>query len=326
MNVTVVSTGGTIVSTADADGATPVKTGTDLIDAVPQLADVADITVEDVAQVPSYEMDTATLETIGDRVRDLDAEPSVDAVVLTHGTDTMAETAYYLDVTGQPETPVVLTGAQRRPDEISPDGPANLLTAVRAATAFRERGAGGTFVAFDERVHAARYATKRHTSALDAFCSVNAGRVATVDRDDVVVHRRPMSETRSLPATSVEPTVFTIKSGSCITGDLIDAALDRGVDGFVIEGTGLGNTTAGVGDGIRTAIAADIPVVLTSRCLHGRTMPVYGGDGGGATLHEDGAIFASDLPAGKARLRLMLALAACDGEDWETEIRDAFAD
>ncbi|WP_265112131.1 asparaginase domain-containing protein [Halosolutus halophilus] len=183
MNVTLLSTGGTIASTDADSGPRPTQTGAQLLEAVPELEAHATLTVEDVAQVPSYELDAATLETIGERVRELDADPTVDTVVVTHGTDTMEETAYYLDVTVRQETPVFLTGAQRRPDEVSPDGPSNLLTAVRAGRAFVERDAGGTFVAFDEEIHSGRAVTKAHTSALEAFDDAASIREAFASAD-----------------------------------------------------------------------------------------------------------------------------------------------
>ncbi|AGB15141.1 L-asparaginase/GlutRNAGln amidotransferase subunit D [Halovivax ruber XH-70] len=312
MDVTILATGGTIASTAGAGetGANPTKRGRELVDAVPPLSDLADLTVEDVVQVPSYELDAESLEAIGERVRELDADPSVDAVVVTHGTDTMEETAYYTDVTVQPETPVLFTGAQRRPDEVSADGPSNLLTAVRTARAFRDRPAGGTVVAFDETVHSARAVRKVHTSRMGAFRSPGRGPVAVVDRNGVAIRRQPQSETHPISATSLSATVVAITSTSCADDTLVRAAIDRGVDGIVVEGTGLGNVTAPIGDAVATAIEAGIPVVVTSRCLAGRTSPVYGGDGGGQTLRDHGAILAGDLSAGKARLRLSLAIAA----------------
>ncbi|MFC3957800.1 asparaginase [Halovivax cerinus] len=335
MNVTVLATGGTIASTAgdDASGASPTKRGRELVEAVPPLSDLADLTVEDVVQAPSYEMDAESLEAIGERVRDLDADPSVDAVVVTHGTDTMEETAYYVDIVVQPKTPVVLTGAQRRPDEVSADGPSNLLTAVRAARAFRDhdRGAGGTFVAFDETVHSARAVRKVHTSRLAAFGSPGRGPVAVVDRNGVALRRRPQSETDPISVATLSATVVAIKSTSCADATLVRAAIDRGVDGIVVEGTGLGNVTAPIGDAVATAIEEGIPVVVTSRCLAGRTSPVYGGDGGGRTLRDHGAIFAGDLATGKARLRLSLAITAASEREFDEPtderewIRDAFA-
>lgn len=331
MNVTVLATGGTIASTDGDGGASPTKRGRELVDAVPPLSDLADLAVEDVLRVPSYEMDRESLAEIGERVGELDADPSVDAVVLTHGTDTMEETAYYLDVAVRPETPVLLTGAQRRPDEVSPDGPSNLLTAVRAGRAFRDRDAGGAFVAFDETVHAARSVRKVHASRLAAFRSPGRGPVAVADRDGVAIRRRPRSETRPVPATSLSASVVAVKSTSCAPGTLLEAAIDRDVDGVVVEGTGLGNATAPIGDAVARAIDGGVPVVVTSRCPAGRASPVYGGEGGGRTLREHGAIFAGDLATGKARLRLALAIAAAedrgldDPAEARERIRESFA-
>ena len=322
MHVTVLSTGGTIASTDADDGAEPTKSGRELVAAVPALENYADVAVEQVAQVPSFEIDAATLETIGERVSEFDDDPETDAVVITHGTDTIEETAYYLDVAVSPSTPVFLTGAQRRPDETSPDGPRNLLTAFEAATVFRAIDGSGVFVAFNEEIHAARSVMKTHTSKVETFSSIGEGPVATVDPNGVNVHRSPRSETDPLPGKSLCAAVYAVKSGSGVSGTLVDCAIDRSADGIVVEGTGLGNVTADVGEAIERARDADIPVVVTSRCLRGRTAPVYGGTGGGERLREYGAAFAGDLPAQKARLRLQLAI---DAYTDERRIRSAFA-
>lgn len=323
MQVTVLSTGGTIASTADDDGATPTKQGDELVTAVPELTDYADVEVEQIAQIPSFEMDTETLELIGNRVDKFDEDPSVDGIVITHGTDTMEETAYYLDVSLHPETPVFVTGAQRRPDEYSPDGPSNLLTAFRAAETFRAQNHGGVFVAFNEEVHAARTVTKTHTSKLETFCSVSTGPVATVDHNGTVIHRPPESESTHVPTLSLDADVYTVQSGSGVSGELIDAALERDPDGLVVEGTGLGNTTKSIGNAVREAIQENVPVVVTSRCFEGRTAPVYGGIGGGEKLREYGVMFGGDLPAQKARLKLTLALTAYDDVG---KVRQVFTD
>lgn len=323
MDVTVLSTGGTIASTSADGGATPTKRGQELINAVPEVEAYGDLDVEQIAQIPSFEMDAETLEKIGQRVDELDADRSIDAIVITHGTDTMEETAYYLDVALQPATPVFVTGAQRRPDEVGADGPLNLLLAVRAAEAFHERESGGVFIAFNEEIHAARTVTKTHTSKVDAFDSVNKGPVATMARDEITIHREPRSETEHIPTRSLDAVVYTVKSASGVTGELIDAAVERGADGLVIEGTGLGNVTKGIGTAVQECTRQAIPVIVTSRCLEGRTAPVYGGVGGGEKLREYGAVFGGDLPAQKARLKLLLALNAY--EDTE-KVRQAVAE
>jgi L-asparaginase len=330
MHSIVLSTGGTIASTSGDEGATPTKEGTELIDAVPELGDYGTIDVEEIAQVPSFEMDRETLETIGHRVEELDADDDIDAVIITHGTDTMEETAYYLDTALQPETPVLLTGAQRRPDEVSPDGQSNLLTSFLAAEAFDDHTGRGVFIAFNEEIHAARSATKVHTSKLETFTSVDVGPVATMTHDGIAMHRTPRSETEHIPTSSMDGVVYTIASGIGVTGDLAHAALEHGVDGFVINGTGLGNVTKDLGNTIQECVQAGVPVVVASRCLEGQTSPVYGSVGGGEKLREYGALFAGDLSAQKARIRLLLALNACEGdgvgEDRIQQIRRFFTD
>jgi len=319
VHLTVLSTGGTIASTAGETGASPTMDGDDLLADVTDVPPGLDISVEAVAQVPSFEVDRETLTAIGDRVSALAAADATDAVVLTHGTDTMEETAYYLDVVHRPSVPVVLTGAQRRPDETSPDGPANLRSALLTAFAFREFG--GVFVAFDDEVHAAQTVTKTHTTALGTFQSPDAGPVASLDHDGVHLHRKPQSESLHVPDASLEPTVYTVKCGGRATGDLVDAAIERGADGLVVEGTGVGNVPPAAGRAVVAALDDGIPTVLTSRCQGGRTIPIYDGVGGGARLDEHGAIFAGSLPSQKARIALTLAIDACDGP---AEIRSLF--
>ncbi len=321
MNVTVLGTGGTIASTGRETGAVPTERGEELVEQVPELEEYGNLAVEQVAQVPSYEMTAATLESVRDRVAELDDDSDVDAVVITHGTDTMEETAYYLDVSLHPSTPVFLTGAQRRPDEQGSDGPTNLITAFAAARAFVDNdGAdGGTYVVFDEEVHSARFVTKVHTSNLDAFASPGVGPVATHDRSGVRVLGSPRSESAHISNASFDPTVFVVGSGAGVDERLAAAALNAGADGLVVNGTGLGNVTAELGEFIESAVRDGTPVVVTSRCLAGRTTPVYGSTGGGETLRNAGAIFAGDLPAQKVRLKFMLALSKYGGEDGETD-------
>jgi L-asparaginase len=224
----------------------------------------------------------------------------------------MEESAYVLDLTREYDAPVVFTGAQRRPDEPSADGPANILTAVRAAAHERLRDAGGVYVAFDEELHAPRDVIKRHTTALDTFVSPEKGPIASFGRRSVRFHRQPRSYSDTIPTTRTDKRVPVLKSGVGIGSRQSDVAIDEDVDGIVIEGTGVGNTTAELCRTVREAIRNDIPVVVASRCPAGTTEAIYGTEGGGQTLAENGAVHAGDLPAHKARLKLALALADTD--------------
>lgn len=206
MRVHVIATGGTIASTEREGGAAPTLDGDALVDTVPGLA--GEVTVESVAAKPGFDMDPETVADVGDRARAI--ADDVAGVVVTHGTDTMEESAYYLDLT-LPGVPVVFTGAQRRPDEVSADGPANLRTAVRAAA--HERVSDGVYLAFNDELHAAREVTKAHTAALETFTSPESGPVARFTRSGVRWHREPRSETPALPEERTDATVPVVLSG-----------------------------------------------------------------------------------------------------------------
>lgn len=324
--VRVVATGGTIASTPGEDGAAPSLSGEDLLEAVPDLSAHADVSAESVAQVPGFDMDFETMAAAAERIRDAveageadaggqtaSSEQSLasarnDAVVVTHGTDTMAETAYFLDLTLSLSVPVVVTGAQRRLDEPGSDAPANLLAAVRAAT--HRRVEDGVFLAFDDELHAARDVRKAHTHKLSAFQSPNDGPVATLTRAGLRFHREPRSESVHVPATATDARVEMVVSAAGVDGAQVERAVESGVDGIVVAGTGLGNATGELGEAIVGAIEADVPVVLTSRCGAGSTGAVYGTQGGGTTLQDAGAIQGGDLAPWKARVKLALALEA----------------
>ena len=307
-NVTILSTGGTIVSTGGEDGAQPEKGGKELLGDAAEASKYASITVEEIAQIPSFDMDFETMAAIARRARDA-IEGGEDGVVVTHGTDTMEESAFYVARTLGSQAPIAFTGAQRRPDESSPDGPANLIGAVRAVTSEPIAAAGGSYIVFNDQVHEARTATKCHTSRLDTFKSPNGGPLATITREDIRFHHEPIPDSSGYQPVSPAVTVRIVPSGASAGRGPIDDAIDSGVDGLVIEGTGLGNTTAEIGDAVGEAIAAGVPVVVSSRCIAGTTMPVYGSRGGGETLRKHGVGFAGELSTQKARIELALALA-----------------
>lgn len=304
--VSILTTGGTIASTAGAAGAVPTHSGTELVaDASVPDGDV-EVSVEQVSQALSFTIEPSDVATLGRRVRTVQ-DSGCDGVVVTHGTDTMAVAAYYLDVALDPDVPVVFTGAQRRPDEQSADGPANLQTAVAAASHDAVRAGGGVYVAFNEELHAARDVRKTHTHKLESFRSPGTGPVAVFDLADTRLHREPRSRSVHVPVLETDATVDVVRSGIGVTGDQLRGRLDD-VDGVVLEGTGLGNVTPDLAEAVDAARARDVPVVLTSRCHAGPVRGVYGTDGGGKQLLERGVIPAGDLPSSKARVKLMLAL------------------
>ncbi|WP_416841415.1 asparaginase [Haloferax sp. DFSO52] len=319
--IVVLSTGGTIASTSGAGGATPQKRGAELVDAVPELESYANLTVTEVAHRPSFDMDFETISALREAVVEAVGDGAA-GIVVTHGTDTMEESAYALDLTLDVEAPVVFTGAQRRPDETSSDGPANLLTAVRLAAHEKLVGEGGVYIAFDEELHAARDVTKQHTSKLDTFGSPDKGPIAATTREGVRFFRAPGSRSVDIQTTEPTASVEMVKSGVGVGAEQITRAVDAGVDGLVIEGTGLGNVTSALGDAIGDAIDAGVVVVVTSRCSAGAVSGVYGTGGGGATLANHGVVFGGDLPAHKARLKLVYALSVGGDHESVAELFD----
>ncbi|USZ68418.1 asparaginase [Halorussus salilacus] len=307
--VHVIATGGTIASTPDEDGAAPSLSGEDLLESVPDLSTHADLSVESVSKVPGFDVNFETMARAGERASAA-VEDGADAVVVTHGTDTMAETAYFLDLTRSLPVPVVVTGAQRRLDEPSSDAPANLLAAVRAAT--HRRVEEGVYVAFDDELHAARDVRKVHTHELSAFKSPNDGPVATLTRAGIRFHREPQSESVYVPAQRTDARVEMVVSAAGVDGAGVERAVADGADGLVVAGTGLGNATSELGEAIVDAMDSGVPVVLTSRCGAGSTGAVYGTPGGGKTLQDAGAIAGGDLAPWKARVKLALALEAAE--------------
>jgi len=312
--VRVCAAGGTIASEPDEGGAAPAKAGAELVESVPALGEYADLEVTDVASHPGFDMQ---FEAVLDLAREVAAtDPDeVAGVVVTHGTDTLADTAHALDLLCSGTPPVVVTGAQRRFDEPGTDAPSNLLAAVRTAVDGRFEG---SFVAFDDAVYAAREARKVHASALHAFDAPGTGPVASIDRDAVRLHRSPATDAPTLPAPApdalADVEVAIVHSGISADGARIERALEAGVDGVVVEGTGLGNATGTIGDAVADAVD-EVPVVVATRCPAGHTGQVYGTAGGGVTLRRHGALFAGDLPPSKARVTLALALAGGASRD-----------
>jgi L-asparaginase len=305
--VVILATGGTIASRYDpALGRTVAsQRAEDLLRALPKAAEVAEIELDDFATVPSFDMSVRFAFDMAMRANTLLARPDVSGVVVTHGTDTMEETSYLADLLLASEKPLVFTGAQRAHDDPQSDGPPNLLDALRAAASPDMRGLGA-MVCFNGTLHAARDVTKVHTSAVEAFQSPALGPLGIVDRDRIVLHRRPLLR-RGFRVDRLEERVelFRLSLGADLRA--LESAIEREPAGLVIEAFGRGNGPSGLTALVRRASASGIVVLVTSRCPAGRVEPIYGG-GGGRDLADAGGIFTGDLKGPKARLLLMVLL------------------
>jgi L-asparaginase len=277
---------------------------------LPQVADFAEIEVHDIATIPSYQMDLQFAFDLARRIKDVLGRPEVAGVVVTHGTDTMEETCYLADLLLDSDKPAVFTGAQRAHDDPQSDGPLNLLNASQVAAAPSARGLGA-MICFNGTIHAARDVTKVHASAVETFQSYEYGALGEVDGAKVIIHRRPVLR-QSFKVDRLEERVelFRLVLGIDLRG--LEAAIERGVAGLVIEGFGRGNGPSRLAELVRLATRKDVPVLVTSRCPVGRVQPVYGGGGGGRDLADAGGIFVGDLKGPKARLLLMVLLSSAE--------------
>jgi L-asparaginase len=306
-HVHVLFTGGTISMKIDpATGAAmPALSGEEIVSRVSGLRKEARLTLEDYARLPGPHVTPHWMWRLRGRIAEVTADPAVDGVVVTHGTDTLEETAFLADLTLDGTKPVVFCGAMRTVSEPGWDGPANLMTAVRTAV-HPDAGGRGVLVAVGEEIHGAGEATKWHTQSLAAFHS-GSGPLGALDRGHVVFHRpafrRPVLRPRRL-VTEVD--LHTMAAGT--DEALLRASLARGARGLVLEATGAGNVPPTALPAVRAALSNGVAVVVVSRCGQGRVGPVYGYEGGGLNLREMGVLFGGDLRGPKARIKLMVAL------------------
>lgn len=308
-NVTLIATGGTIASSAEVEGGAVNAglTGETLLNSLHERpADIA-VTVENFEAAGSYALDLATIHRLCAHIDRVLAHPDVDGVVITHGTDTMEESAFLAWLLVQSDKPVVFTGAQRHAGQPDTDGPRNILDALAVAATPRMHGMGAVIL-FEGDIHGGRYVTKAHTSRVDTFRSVGLGKLGEVDGGQVHLYARPAHPRRPLETPALDPDVELIAPGLGSTPRLMALAGDHGATGIVLQAFGRGNAPKGYAAEVGRLVRKGVPVVVASRCHEGRTMAIYGKDSGGVTLVEEGALLAGDLSGIKARLLLSALL------------------
>lgn len=304
-----IATGGTIASKIDPAtmAAVPALTGEDLVAAVPELATVANVHVKSPFNIPSDYMDPQRWVAIHKMVVKALASDEIAGVMISHGTDTLEETAYFLDLTVSSDKPVVMVGAQRNASESDYDGPRNLVNAARICVSPQARGKG-VMIALNGQINAAREATKTHTSDVETFKSGEFGFLGVVDSDRLVFGRNPLRRQHIALMEEPLPRVDIVPMYAGADGALIRAAVAAGAKGIVIQALGIGNVNVPLYEAAEEAIDQGIVVVISTRVPNGRVLPVYGTVGGGKTLKDAGAVFADNLSPQKARILLMLAL------------------
>ncbi len=311
--VRLIATGGTIAMKIDPIKKAPVPaiSGEDLVATVPEIAQVARVEVQNLSNVPSDYMDPDRWVQLQKAVSESLARPEVAGVIVSHGTDTLEETAWFLDLTVESEKPVVLIGAQRNASEKDFDGPRNLLNAARICVSPGARRMG-SMIALNNQINAAREAVKTHTSDVETFKSGDFGLLGMADNDRVVWYRAPLRRQqvplRPLAEGQHLPRVDIVAMYGGADGALVRAAVAAGAKGLVIQALGWGNMNVPMFEAVKEQIAKGVPVVISTRVWNGRVLPNYGFEGGGKTLQQAGAIFADNLSPQKARILLMLAL------------------
>ncbi len=318
--VYLVTTGGTIASTA-VEGGDVVSniSGEALLQGLFDGLGGIEVIVDEFCNVGSFGIDLELAFRLCRHIRSRLDDRNCSGVVVTHGTDTMEESAYMADLLYGGEKPIVFTGAQRNAAAPDRDGPRNIANAIRLAASPRARGLGA-MICFEEEFHAARDATKTHTSRVDTFRSGEHGKLGEIDTGEVFVHRLPAARW-SFDPPRIETEIELIKIVMGSTGNLLRMAAGAGARAVVLEGFGRGNATPAVAAAVEELTASDLPVIVTSRCPEGRVRPIYG-NGGGRDLERAGAIFAGDLTGPKARIAAAVLLGqSCEMDELRAEIQ-----
>jgi len=310
-NIVILATGGTIAGAAPSQtdaGYQSGAVGVDiLIKAVPQMKDIANVTGEQIASIGSQDMNDEVWLKLAKRVNELLAKSDVDGVVITHGTDTLEETSYFLTLVTKSDKPVVMTGSMRPSTAMSADGPLNIYNAVAIAADPEARGRG-VLVAVDDDIHSAHDIVKTHTTDVATFSSGEAGLVGATLFGKQTWYRSPAQRHTSknefsIGDVKVLPRVDIIYAHANMSPDIITNAAKSGAKGLVIAGVGDGNMTAPAFDAVKQVVKQGVVVVRSSRTNGGIIRR-------NIELNDDqaGTVASMELNPGKARALLQLAL------------------
>ncbi|WP_010284273.1 asparaginase [Bacillus timonensis] len=318
--ILILHTGGTIAMIEDKEtGAVEQNQQNPLLLHTNALASIADVKVEELFQLPSPHITEKEMLLLKEKIETSVREDKIEGVVITHGTDTLEETAYFLDITIQSDIPIVVTGAMRSSNEVGADGPYNLISAVRVAASDSAIGKG-VLVVLNDEIHTAKNVTKTHTSNIATFQSPQYGPLGIVSKRDITFHHMPtIRETYEIK--KITKKVILLKAYAGMEGSIIQAIRTLHPDGLVIEALGQGNLPPRMVPDLKELIDSGVPVVLVSRCFNGYVQDVYNYDGGGRKLKELGVIFSNGLNGQKARLKLLVTLEMTNNHD---ELQEMF--
>lgn len=300
-------TGGTIAMKEDTSSGHIIPSPDNpLVELTKQFSHLAAFDQETFSQLPSPHITQQHMLSISKRIK-LAITQGYDGVVVTHGTDTLEETAYFLDLTVGTCLPIVVTGAMRASDELGTDSLINIQNAILVALDDNTQPKGVVIVMNDE-IHCAKYVTKTHTTNLATFQTPTFGPLGIISKNRVLYFQQLTSHERYDINDLTHDAIHVIKAYAGLNSDLFHAINTSKTKGVIIEALGAGNLPPMCVDGINALLKNNIPIVLVSRAFNGVTQDVYDYVGGGKQLQDKGVIFTTGLSGQKARLKLMVLL------------------
>ncbi|MEJ5351663.1 MAG: asparaginase [Melioribacteraceae bacterium] len=307
-NILIVFTGGTFSMKIDEQtkAAVPYFHGEELIKLIPEAKDLANISIYEFGNYPGPHMTPELMLKLSKEIKKFVNDENIDGIIITHGTDTLEETAYFLDLVIKTEKPIVVIGAMKTSSEPDWDGPRNLLDAIHIINNPNSRGLG-VLVCLNGEINAASEVTKTHTEDVETFRSLDFGALGFVERGKVIFNRLPR-KLEKFETEKINPNVDLIKVYAGMDEKFFRFSADSNTDGIVVEAMGVGNVPPKAFEGIKYAVEKNIPVVLVSRCPAGETLDIYGYPGAGKWLKQIGVIFAEYLNGQKARIKLIVCL------------------
>lgn len=303
--ILVLHTGGTISMQADASGAV-VTSSDNPMNHVSNPLEGIQVHTLDFFNLPSPHIKPKHMLALYQKIKEEAA--NYDGVVITHGTDTLEETAYFLDTMEVPHMPIVLTGAMRSSNELGSDGVYNYLSALRVASDDRAADKG-VLVVMNDEIHAAKYVTKTHTTNVGTFQTPTHGPLGLITKREILYFKTAEPRVR-FDLNHIQGLVPIISAYAGMTDELIDMLDLEQLDGLIIQAFGAGNIPKETAQKLESLLQKGIPVALVSRCFNGIAEPVYAYQGGGVQLQKAGVFFVKELNAQKARLKLLIALNA----------------
>ena len=303
--ILVLHTGGTISMQADATGAV-VTSQDNPMNHVSNPLEGIEVHTLDFFNLPSPHIKPKHMLALYHKIKE--EADNYDGVVITHGTDTLEETAYFLDTMKIPPIPIVLTGAMRSSNELGSDGVYNYLSALRVASDDKAADKG-VLVVMNDEIHAAKYVTKTHTTNVSTFQTPTHGPLGLIMKQEILYFKTAEPRVR-FDLEHIQGLVPIISAYAGMTDELIDMLDLEQLDGLVIQAFGAGNVPKETAQKLENLLQKEIPVALVSRCFNGIAEPVYAYQGGGVQLQRAGVFFVKELNAQKARLKLLIALNA----------------